>query len=100
MKEQITTSNLSPFLPAFLQTGLICKPIAFPFLPVYDTKKAEFFGGGEMARTAAISIQDFETIVLLDEYDTPMQETYVHKYWEGALKTFINMDLHSKRKMC
>lgn len=53
-----------------------------------------------MARTAAISIQDFETIVLLDEYDTPMQETYVHKYWEGALKTFINMDLHSKRKMC
>lgn len=66
MKEQITTSNLSPFLPAFLQTGLICKPIAFPFLPVYDTKKAEFFGGGEIVTTVAIGIQDFETIVLLD----------------------------------
>lgn len=80
MKEQITTSNLSSFLPVFLQTGLVCEPLAFPFLLVHDTKKAEFFGGGEMARTAANGIQDFETIVLLDEYDTPMQEAYVHDY--------------------
>lgn len=39
-----------------------------------------------MARTAAISIQDFETIVLLDECDTPMQEAYVHEYWKRGLE--------------
>ena len=34
-----------------------------------------------------------KTIILLDEYDTPMQEAYVHKYWEEMaefIRKFMN----------
>lgn len=34
-----------------------------------------------------------KVIVLLDEYDTPMQEAYIHGYWErftGFIRSFLN----------
>lgn len=38
-----------------------------------------------------------KTIVLLDEYDTPMQEAYVHGYWD-AFVSFIKMLFNSTFK--
>lgn len=38
-----------------------------------------------------------KTIVLLDEYDTPMQEAYVRGYWE-ELVTFTRSMFHSTFK--
>lgn len=51
-----------------------------------------------MARTVSIGIQDFEkhgkkVIILLDEYDTPMQEAYVNGCWRemvGFIRSFFN----------
>ena len=34
-----------------------------------------------------------KVIVLLDEYDTPMQEAYIHGYWDrftGFIRSFLN----------
>ena len=32
-----------------------------------------------------------KVIILLDEYDTPMQEAYVHGYWKELVGFFRNM---------
>lgn len=43
-----------------------------------------------------------QVIILLDEYDTPMQEAYVHGYWDnlaGFLQQFFNATFKNNRDM-
>ena len=43
-----------------------------------------------------------QVIILLDEYDTPMQEAYVHGYWDnlaGFLRQFFNATFKNNRDM-
>ena len=44
-----------------------------------------------------------KTIILLDEYDTPMQEAYVHGFWEELVvltRTLFNATFKTNPYMC